>query len=175
MLTDNQKKAIEFITEQFENLNASQQRNTKFNLVDVQPVIEKKEKILQLDREEELMVQTWNNLIIDELNRISSLFEADLPSDKTDVIINKYEQHLKICKRIYRSNGHVYNPRGYDDCVTISLYKIIENVYDNYSQKYRKNISEISYRLNYTDARYKTIEELVATDEFINSLINRVL
>jgi len=174
MLTENQKKAIEFITEQFENLNASQPKK-KFNLVDVQPLLEKNERIVQLNKELELMEETWSNLINDELHRICNLFREDLPSDKTDVIINEYGKVLKICRRIYLRNGDVYNPSYVDECVTISLYKAHNQVYDEYCQMYIKNIYGIYYKLNYKDTRYNTIEELVATDEFKNSIRNRVL
>jgi hypothetical protein len=173
MLTDNQKKAIEFITEQFETLNASQPK-TKFNLVDIQPLLEKNERIKQLNKELKLMEETWSNLIIDELHRICNLFREDLP-ENTDVIINEYGEQLKICRRIYLSNGDVYNPSHVDDCVTISLYKAHNEVYDEYYQMRIKNIYGIYYKLNYKDTRYSTIEELVETDLFKNSIRNRVL
>jgi hypothetical protein len=98
-----------------------------------------------------------------------------LPSDKTDVIINEFGQQLNICRRIYLRNGDVYNPSHVDDCVTITLGKAHNEVYDEYYQMHIKNIYGIYYRLNYKDTRYNTIEELVATDEFKNSIRNRVL
>jgi hypothetical protein len=174
MLTENQQQTIQFITETFKMLNASQPKK-KFNLVDVQPLLERNERIVQLNKELKLMEETWSNLINDELHRICNLFREDLPENTTDVIINEYGQQLKICKRIYLSNGDVYNPSHVDSCVTINLYKAHNEVYDEYYQMHIKNIYGIYYKLNYKDTRYNTIEELVATELFKNSIRNRVL
>ena len=175
MLTNTQKQTIEFITAQFEKLNGSQQPKTKFNLIDVKPLQDKKEKIRQLDEEDETEDKAWAELRKNELNRIAELLREDLPQDRTMVKVNTYGCVLYICRMQYLSSGQIYINNDKNSCVTIHLELKRQSYKDEYSQKYRGKYTNLYYTLNYGKVEYSTIEELCATEEFKDTLRKRVL
>ena len=175
MLTQNQQQTIQFLTEQFEKLNGSQQPKTKFNLVDIKPLEDKAERIRQLDEENETEDKAWAELRKNELQRIADLLREDLPEDRIMVKINTYGCVLYICRIQYLSNGQLYINDDTDRCVTIHLELKRNSYKDEYSQKYRGKYTNLYYTLNYGKVEYSTIEELVSTDEFKDTLRKRVL
>ncbi len=175
MLTQNQQQTIEFLTAQFEKLNGSQQPKTKFNLVDIKPLEDKAERIRQLDEEHETEDKAWAELRKNELQRIADLLREDLPEDRIMVKINTYGCVLYICRIQYLSNGELYINDDTDRCVTIHLELKRNSYKDEYSQKYRGKYTNLYYTLNYGKVEYSTIEELVSTDEFKDTLRTRVL
>tara|TARA_R110000868_G_scaffold68492_1_gene202441 strand:+ start:10268 stop:10798 length:531 start_codon:yes stop_codon:yes gene_type:complete len=176
MLTQNQQQTIQFLTEQFEKLNGSQQPKTKFNLVDIKPLEDKSERIRQLDKEDETEDKAWAELRKNELHRIADLLKEDLPQDRTMVEINTYGCVLSICRIQYLSSGQLFINDFHDSCVKISVELKRKSYWDEYSQKNRGKYTNLYYRLNYNrDVEYSTIEELCATDEFKDTLRKRVL
>ena len=176
MLTNTQKQTIEFITAQFEKLNGSTNQKTKFNLVDIKPLQDKKEKIRQLDEEDETKYKTWTDLQKNETKRIAALFDEDLPRDRTLIETNTYGSVLSICRKEYLSNGQLYASTHHEDCVKIEVALKKKSYWDEYSQKHRDEYTNLYYRLNYNRGKeYSTIEELCATDEFKDTLRKRVL
>lgn len=175
MLTQNQQQTIQFLTEQFEKLNASTQPNKKFNLVDIKPLEDKSERIRQLDEEEELSKKMWSDIQDNELKRIADLLREDLPEDRILININLYGSQIKICRIQFLSSGQLFINDHYESCVTINVYLKKKSYWDEYSQKHRGNYTGICYKLNYRDVEYSTIEELCATDEFKDTLRKRVL
>ena len=174
MLTNTQQQRIQFITEQFEKLNGSTQPKTKFNLVDIKPLEDKKEKIIQLDKEDEVTYKMWKELQENELHRIVALFDEDLPRDRTLIKTSSYT--ISICRMQFLSNGSCYASDHHEECVKISVELKRKSYWDEYSQKHRDEYSNLYYRLNYNrDVEYSTIEELCATDEFKDTLRKRVL
>lgn len=175
MLTQNQQQTIQFLTEQFEKLNGSQQPNKKFNLVDIKPLQDKAERIRQLDEEENIQYQIWTDAQKNELQRIADLLREDLPQDRTIIEVNTYGCVLSICRIQYLSNGQIFTNDHHESCVKISVEKKRNNYKDEYSQKWRTEYTNLYYRLNYGKVEYSTIEELCATDEFKDTLRKRVL
>ena len=175
MLTNTQQKTIELLTAQFEKLNASTQPKTKFNLVDIKPLQDKKERIKQLDDEEEISKKMWTDAQESELRRIVALFQGDLQQENITVQPNFYGNQLKICRIIFLSSGKMYISDFHDSCVTINVYLKVKNNWDEYSYKYRTEYTNFYYKLNYGKVEYSTIEELVSTDEFKDTLRKRVL
>ena len=175
MLTQNQKQTIQFLTEQFEKLNGSQQPNKKFNLVDIKPLEDKAERIRQLDEEEKIQYQMWTDLQKNELQRIARLLIEDLPQDKTMIKINTYGCVIYICRMQYLSSGQPFINDHPESCVTIDVEVKKNNYKDEYSQKYRNEYTNLYYTLNYGKVEYSTIEELCATEEFKDTLRKRVL
>jgi hypothetical protein len=176
MLTNTQKKTIEFLTAQFEKLNGSQQPNKKFNLVDIKPLQDKAERIRQLDEEEKIQYQIWTDAQKSELQRIADLLREDLPEDRTIIEVNTYGCVLSICRIQFLSSGQPYINDHPESCVKISVEKKKNNYWDDYSQKHRTEYTNLYYILNYNrDKEYSTIEELCATDEFKDTLRKRVL
>ena len=175
MLTNTQQQTIQFLTEQFEKLNGSTQPKTKFNLVDIKPLQDKAERIRQLDEEEETTYKIWTDAQKNELQRIAALFKEDLPEDRTMIKINTYGCVLYICRMQYLSSGQIYISDDTDRCVTIHLELKRNSYKDEYSQKYRGKYTNLYYTLNYGKVEYSTIEELVSTDEFKDTLRKRVL
>ena len=182
MLTNQQKQTIEFLTAQFEKLNASTQPNKKFNLVDIKPLQDKAERIRQLDEEEKIQLQIWTDTQKNELHRIADLLREDLPEDRILININPYSREIKICKIQFTSNGTFYVSEHKNECVTIGVKIRRESFYDEYSTKHRDKCSGIYYTmlqsislLETKNVEYSTIEELCATDEFKDTLRKRVL
>lgn len=175
MLTQNQKQTIEFITAQFEKLNGSTQPNKKFNLVDIKPLQDKAERIRQLDEEEEISKKMWTDAQESEIKRIVALFQEDLQQENITVQPNFYGSQLKICRIGFLSNGQPYVRDFHDSCVTINVYLKEKSNWDEYSYKYRTEYTNFYYKLNYGKEEYSTIEELVSTDEFKDTLRKRVL
>lgn len=173
MLTQNQQQTIQFLTEQFEKLNASTQPKRKFNLVDIKPLEDKTERIRQLDEEEKIQLQIWTDTQKHELQRIADLLREDLPEDKVLIKING--RQIKICRIQFLSNGELYASESLERCVTICVKIKYKDFYDEYSQKFRYRYTGIYYELNYGKVEYSTIEELCATDEFKETLRKRVL
>lgn len=181
MLTNTQQQLIQSITEQFEKLNASAQP-TKYNLVDIQPLIDKSERIRQLDEEEKTTEKMWRDIQVNELHRITNLLLEDLPKDTVTIKINPWGNMLRICKIRFLSNGEMYIDDHYEDSVEIGVKAIKKMYWDEYSQKHRYKYSGICYTTEKTigilekkDVEYSTIEELCATDEFKDTLRKRVL
>ncbi len=175
MLTQNQQQTIQFLTEQFEKLNGSTQPNKKFNLVDIKPLEDKAERIRQLDEEEKIQYQIWTDAQKSELQRIADLLREDLPEDRTIIEVNTYGCVLSICRIQFLSSGQPYINDHPESCVKISVEKKRNNYKDEYSQKYRNEYTHLYYTLNYGKVEYSTIEELVSTDEFKDTLRTRVL
>lgn len=175
MLTQNQQQTIEFLTAQFEKLNASTQPKTKFNLVDIKPLQDKAERIRQLDEEAELSKKIWKDTQKHELHRIADLLREDLPQDRILIKTSFYGCTLYICRMQFLSNGQMYASDHHDNCVTIDVELGWRENWDEYSQKYRTEYTNLYYRLNYKKVEYSTIEELCATDEFKDTLRKRVL
>lgn len=175
MLTQNQQQTIEFLTAQFEKLNASTQPKRKFNLVDIKPLEDKAERIRQLDEEAELSKKIWKDTQKHELHRIADLLREDLPEDRILININLYGSQIKICRIQFLSNGELYASESLERCVTICVKIKYKDFYDEYSQKFRYRYTGIYYELNYGKEEYSTIEELCATDEFKDTLRKRVL
>ena len=175
MLTQNQQQTIQFLTEQFEKLNGSTQPNKKFNLVDIKPLEDKAEKIKKLDEEEETTYKIWTDAQKNELHRIADLLREDLPEDRTIIEVNTYGCVLSICRIQYLTSGQIFTNDHYDSCVKISVEKKRNNYKDEYSQKWRNEYTNLYYTLNYGKVEYSTIEELVSTDEFKDTLRKRVL
>jgi hypothetical protein len=182
MLTNTQQKTIEFLTAQFEKLNASTQPKTKFNLVDIKPLEDKAERIKQLDEEEEISKKMWTDAQESELQRIADLLREDLPEDRILIKINPYSREIKICRIQFTSNGTFYVSEHKNDCVTIGVKIRRESFYDEYSTKHRDKCFSIYYTilqnislLETKNVEYNTIEELVSTDEFKDTLRKRVL
>ena len=175
MLTNTQQKTIEFLTAQFEKLNASTQPKTKFNLVDIKPLEDKAERIKQLDEEEKIQYQIWKDAQKNELHRIADLLIEDLPQDRTMININPYGCVLSICRIQYLSNGQIFTNDHHESCVKINVEVKKKDYWDEYSQKYRYEYTNLYYTLNYGKVEYNTIEELVSTDEFKDTLRKRVL
>lgn len=182
MLTQNQQQTIEFITAQFEKLNGSQQPNKKFNLVDIKPLQDKSERIRQLDEEENISKKMWTDAQEHEIKRIADLLREDLPEDMILIKTNPYSREIKICRIQFTSNGTFYVSEHKNDCVTIGVKIRRESFYDEYSTKHRDKCSGIYYTilqnislLETKNVEYSTIEELVSTDEFKDTLRKRVL
>lgn len=175
MLTNTQQQTIQFLTEQFEKLNASTQPKTKFNLVDIKPLEDKAERIRQLDEEEKITKKMWIDAKENEIKRIIALLQADLPHKNIIVQPNFYGSQLKICKIGFLNNGQPYIRDFHDSCVTINVHLKEKHNWDEYSYKYRTEYTNLYYRLNYGKEEYSTIEELCATDEFKETLRKRVL
>ena len=175
MLTNQQKQTIEFLTAQFEKLNASTQPKRKFNLVDIKPLEDKAEKIRQLDEEEKISMKMWTDAQKNELHRIARLLIEDLPQEKTMININPYGCTLYICRIQYLSSGQPFTNDHPNSCVTINVHLKKKSYWDEYSQKHRDEYTNLYYRLNYGKVEYSTIEELVSTDEFKDTLRKRVL
>lgn len=175
MLTNTQQKTIEFLTAQFEKLNASTQPNKKFNLVDIKPLEDKAERIKQLDEEEKIQYQIWKDAQKNELHRIARLLIEDLPQDRTMININPYGCVLSICRIQYLSNGQLFTNDHHESCVKIDVEVKKKRYWDEYSQKHRDEYTNLYYTLNYGKVEYNTIEELVSTDEFKDTLRKRVL
>ena len=175
MLTQNQQQTIEFLTAQFEKLNASTQPKRKFNLVDIKPLEDKSERIRQLDEEEKIQLQIWTDTQKHELHRIARLLIEDLPQEKTMININPYGCTLSICRIQFLSNGQIFTNDHPESCVKISVEVKKKSYWDEYSQKHRDECNNLYYRLNYGKEEYSTIEELCATDEFKDTLRKRVL
>ena len=175
MLTNTQQQTIQFLTEQFEKLNASTQPKTKFNLVDINPIEDKLERIRQLDMEKETAYKIWTEARKNELHRIADLLREDLPKDRIMVEINTYGSVLSICRMQYLSNGQIFINDHHESCVKIEVVLKKKSYWDEYSQKHRDEYTNLYYRLNYGKVEYSTIEELVSTDEFKDTLRKRVL
>lgn len=175
MLTNTQQQTIQFLTEQFEKLNASTQPNKKFNLVDIKPLQDKAERIRQLDEEEKISKKMWTDAQENEILRIIALLQEDLPHKNIVVQPNFYGSQLKICRIKFLSNGQLYISDFHDNCVTINVHLKVKDKWDEYSYKYRTEYTNFYYRLNYGKEEYSTIEELCATDEFKDTLRERVL
>lgn len=170
MLTQNQQQTIQFLTEQFEKLNGSQQPNRKFNLVDIKPLQDKAERIRQLDEEEKIHEQIWKDAQKNERNRILRLLLEDLPNV---VMATNCQGGIKICRKDLIDKK--YEDIGFEDCVRIAVSINYDYVYDEYSEKKRTEYNSLYYILNNNFDKYKTIEELCATDEFKDTLRKRVL
>lgn len=175
MLTNTQQQTIQLLTEQFEKLNGSTQPNKKFNLVDIKPLQDKAERIRQLDEEENISKKMWTDAQENEIKRIVALFQEDLQHENITVQPNFYGSQLKICKIEFLSNGQPYIRDFHDSCVTINVYLKVKDNWDEYSYKYRTEYTNFYYKLNYGKEEYSTIEELVSTDEFKDTLRKRVL
>jgi len=175
MLTNTQQQTIQFLTEQFEKLNVSTQPKTKFNLVDIKPIEDKLERIRQLDMEKETAYKIWTEARKNELHRIADLLREDLPKDRIMVEINTYGSVLSICRMQYLSNGQIFINDHHESCVKIEVVLKKKSYWDEYSQKHRDEYTNLYYRLNYGKVEYSTIEELVSTDEFKDTLRKRVL
>ena len=175
MLTNTQQQTIQFLTEQFEKLNVSTQPKTKFNLVDIKPIEDKLERIRQLDMEKETAYKIWTEARKNELHRIADLLREDLPKDRIMVEINTYGSVLSICRMQYLSNGVIFINDHHESCVKIEVVLKKKSYWDEYSQKHRDEYTNLYYRLNYGKVEYSTIEELVSTDEFKDTLRKRVL
>ena len=176
MLTNQQKQTIEFITAQFEKLNGSTNQKTKFNLIDIKPLEDKKEKIRQLDNEDDTTYKMWKELQENEINRIATLLREDLPQDRTMINITPYGCTLSICRIQFLSNGQIFTNDHPESCVKISVELKKKSYWCEYSQKHRDEYTNLYYRLNYNrDIEYSTIEELCATNEFKDTLRKRVL
>lgn len=175
MLTQNQQQTIQFLTEQFKKLNGSTQPKRKFNLVDIKPLEDKAERIRQLDEEEEISKKMWTDIQDNEIKRIAALLREDLPKDRIMVKPNFYGSQLQICRIQFLSNGQLYVRELPDSCVTINVHLKKKSYWDDYSQKHRDEYTNLYYRLNYKDVEYSSIEELVSTDEFKDTLRKRVL
>lgn len=175
MLTNTQQQTIEFIKAQFEKLNGLTQPKTKFNLVDIKPLQDKAERIRQLDEEENISKKMWTDAQESEIKRIVALFQEDLQQENITVQPNFYGSQLKICRIGFLSNGQPYVRDFHDSCVTINVYLKEKSNWDEYSYKYRTEYTNFYYKLNYGKEEYSTIEELVSTDEFKDTLRKRVL
>lgn len=175
MLTNQQKQAIEFLTAQFEKLNGSTQPKTKFNLIDIKPLQDKAERIRQLDEEEKIQYQIWTDTRKHELKRIAALLQEDLPEDRVLLRVNTYGCTMYICRIQFLSSGQLFINDHPDSCVTIDVELKKKENWDEYSQKYRTEYTNLYYLLNYKKVEYSTIEELCATDEFKDTLRKRVL
>lgn len=173
MLTNTQQQTIQFLTEQFEKLNASTQPKTKFNLVDIKPLEDKAERIRQLDEEEKITKKMWIDAQENESKRIYELLREDLPN-KIIIVTNCYGG-MKICREEFINKK--YDEIEFDDCVRIAVCIDSEDVYDKYSEKKRKIYNNLYYILNnsHIGNKFSTIEELVSTDEFKDTLRKRVL
>ena len=157
MLTNTQQQTIQFLTEQFEKLNGSQQPNKKFNLVDIKTLEDKAEKIRQLDKEDETEDKAWAELRKNELQRIAELLREDLPQNRTMVKVNTYGCVLYICRMQYLSSGQPFINDHPESCVTIDVELKRNSWLDEYSQKYRGKYTNLYYTLNYGKVEYSTI------------------
>ena len=182
MLTNTQQQTIQFLTEQFEKLNGSQQPNKKFNLVDIKPLQDKANRIEELDEEEKISKKMWTDAQESELQRIADLLREDLPEDRILIKTNLYSREIKICRIQFTSAGTFYVSEHKNECVTIGVKIRRESFYDEYSTKHRDKCSGIYYTmlqsislLETKNVEYSTIEELCATEEFKDTLRKRVL
>ena len=156
-LTQNQQEIINKLTAEFERINSDSSKS-KFNLIDINPLIQKTNEIESNKRIEKLDAEMWNKLAMDEAQRIAELIQADLP--------------FACVERYGKSNGHydlpyvtIQRQKGitghYENhvCIEVGIEKEWESLTHNCG--YKKGI-RLYYSHNYSNdkTKYNSIEEL---------------
>jgi hypothetical protein len=164
-----QKQAIEGLERLFNKKYES--KSNGFTLINVDALNEKTNKIKFNEQQEELDRETWENVANQEAYRIIKLLKKDLPH----VSIQKYGHENRhhdlptiLIRRSDRGSTH------HLDCVTIEV--VVERVqYVDEFDTYRNYGCGLVYRDNYRDNRFETIDDLVQSPGFLETLRTRVL
>ena len=178
-LTQNQQAIIDSLTNEFNRINNESTKGS-FNLININPLIDKTREIKENQRIAELDKQMWDKLAMDEAQRIAELLSEDLP--------------FACVERYGKSNGHYDLPyitiqRGkgitghHENHVCIQVTIVKEWVKQSHDCGYEKGIrlGYERYEHSYSNNRtiYNSIEELFEksniAEEIRIKIINKLI
>jgi hypothetical protein len=148
--------------------------SANFNLINVDTLKEKTNKIQRYKMQEEADRLAWEEIANEEAIRLVKLFKADL----SNASVQKYG----------RENGHYDSPKvlirrddetstHIDSSVTVEVVVVRKNdVNDSLGNFYTRGV-KLYYRHSYSykGEKFDTIEELVSDWKFLEALRTRVL
>jgi hypothetical protein len=172
-LTQNQQQLISNITAEFIKINASAKKENTFNLIDIQPLFNKCKEIEDNKKIVETDDNLWNNIAMDEAQRIADLLQADMP--------------FACVERYGKSNGHYDMPKiciqrekglsgHHENYVSISVVVVTELEYLSHGICYNKGVS-LAYKADYlgNDTHYSSIEELFVKSDVTEQIRRKII
>ena len=167
-LTSNQKEILKNLTLEFERINNSTNQNNKFNLINLDVLVEEQKAVNLFIKEAEQDKLMWNNLANEEAKRITQLLKEDL--------------HPYCVQKYGKENGHGDYPTimirnnensstHSDDCVFFSVEV------DKEKREFKGNNQDFGTSLFYKfyTCRYNEISGLMEDKYFISLLKKRVI
>jgi hypothetical protein len=133
---------------------------------------EKTNEIRKYELNESADSEAWDKIANEEAMRLVNLFKSDLPTAS----VQKYGRengHYGLPSILIRRNESTSTHN--ESCVTIEV-KIVKqrDVEDSFGNRYNRGV-KLNYSFNYENARFETIEELVANKCFLESIRKKVL
>jgi hypothetical protein len=165
-MNKNQKEIIKLLKEEFERINDQKIGTSKFNLIDVSPLIELSEKKRLFREEQEILEKTWEKIAEDECYRIIDLLKQDLPNafiEKMGASNSHLEyNNILIGYSLNSLNGH------WENRIDIGINKFVEQFYDSELGEYFYKYKGLKYKFkNYVA---ETIEGLFNCNELKEEL-----
>lgn len=168
-LTQTQAELIEKITSEFNKLNNNSTKSS-FNLIDVQPLIDKNEEIKNNRKIKEIDEIAWNKIAMIEAQRIVELLKQDMPNVCIEVFgkSNGHYEDSKICiQRKEGASGH------HENWVEIAVVVIKEVEHLTHGCDYMKGI-KLGYKTdNYTP--FSSIEDLFAKSNIKEEIRKKII
>jgi hypothetical protein len=170
-MTTNQKQIIDALVNEFNRIESMHKPSTTFSLINADVLNEKTNEIRQHELNEIADSEAWDKIANEEATRLVNLFKSDLPTAS----VQKYGRengHYDLPSVLIRRNESTSHN---ESCVNVEV-KIVKqrNVEDSFGNLYNRGV-KLNYSFNYEQARFETIEELVANKEFLESIRRRVL
>ena len=167
-LTSNQKEILKNLTLEFERINNSTNQNNKFNLINLDVLVEEQKAVNLFIKEAEQDKLMWNNLANEEAKRITQLLKEDL--------------HPYCVQKYGKENGHGDYPTimirnnensstNWDDCVLISVEV------NKQKKEFNGTVKDFGTSLFYKfeTFRFDEISTLIEFHPFVSQIKRRVI
>jgi len=168
-LTQNQQLIIESLTSEFLRINNEHRNEGSFNLINIDPLMQKTMEIKQNKREAEMDYEAWHNIAMQEAERIVQLLRQDLPNacvERYGESNGKYDAPSVLIQRKKGRSGH------HENYVSIDVVVKKEAVYQSHGCDYKKGVS-LLYRHN--DNLFNSIEELFEKSSIADEIRIKIL
>ena len=170
-MNQNQEKIIQDLIAEFNRIENMAAENTGFNLININPLLEKSREIEMMKANQEADLKSWELMAFEEMRRVIGLLQQDLPNASIQAY-GKENGYYISPSILIRKNSNVST--HCDSCITIHI-EVEKDSFMHNNEWYQKGI-----RLNYNSysaskKNYATIGELVSDDLFLRRIRTLVL
>jgi hypothetical protein len=171
IMNQNQEKIIQDLIAEFNRIENMATENTGFNLININPLLEKAREIEMMKANQKADLESWELMAFEEMRRVIGLLQKDLPNASIQAYGRETGHYIRPGILIRRNSDDTTH---HDSCVNIEIEVEKESFMHN-NEWYEKGI-----RLNYNSysaskKNYATIGELVSDDLFLRRIRTLVL
>lgn len=169
MLTEKQHQIIHALQAEFDRINQSAQQRSSFNLIDINALNTKTREMKAFNESVDETNKRWSDAAKYEADKIAEMLRQDLPDAVVDTDPN-YGSYIRIR---HKSNA---NSTDIGSMVTIDVKVKLTYTSDPYGNQYP--IGSYLFCEPFpmtTGSHYKTIEEAVNDERFLEALRKRVI